>query len=275
MTSLFISYGTLWGKHLFFKLVYFVIISYARDKAVYCCWISVCALINDVILFIFLHLVVPLGSVCGMLGYHGTPVGNVNIQTNVVFFFYQQSLILLWEWKISEAGHTERLIGMQGKWINLATWHVLEFTNVSMLYKVVQIWPGLIFFFINTNYENTYLHMSVFNVFLSGANTIFPMFWKHPDALFKKGLWLAAYPPQTVWMTASSANRALCSLGSTYTTQTHSYVRDTLLHTVIGVCGEFQSTGRFQRWIWWQCVVPCSVLFALHSSNSQTGLNRF
>ena len=36
--------------------------------------------------------------------------------------------------------------------------------------------------------------MSVFNVLPSGVNTIFPTFWKHPDALFKKGLWLAAYP---------------------------------------------------------------------------------
>jgi hypothetical protein len=36
--------------------------------------------------------------------------------------------------------------------------------------------------------------MSVFNVLPSGVNTIFPTFWKHPDALFKKGMWLAAYP---------------------------------------------------------------------------------
>ena len=27
--------------------------------------------------------------------------------------------------------------------------------------------------------------MSVFNVLPSGVNTIFPTFWKHPDALFK------------------------------------------------------------------------------------------
>jgi hypothetical protein len=39
---------------------------------------------------------------------------------------------------------------------------------------------------------NTYLHMSVFNVLPSGVNIFFPTFWKHPDALFKKGLWLAA-----------------------------------------------------------------------------------
>jgi hypothetical protein len=37
--------------------------------------------------------------------------------------------------------------------------------------------------------------MIVFNVLPSGANIFFPTFWKHPDALFKKGLWLAAYPP--------------------------------------------------------------------------------
>jgi len=36
--------------------------------------------------------------------------------------------------------------------------------------------------------------MSAFNVLPSGVNTFFPTFWKHPDALFKKGLWLAAYP---------------------------------------------------------------------------------
>jgi hypothetical protein len=36
--------------------------------------------------------------------------------------------------------------------------------------------------------------MSVFNVLPSGINTFSPTFWKHPDVLFKKGLWLAAYP---------------------------------------------------------------------------------
>jgi hypothetical protein len=36
--------------------------------------------------------------------------------------------------------------------------------------------------------------MSVFNVLPSRVNTFFPTFWKHHDALFKKGLWLAAYP---------------------------------------------------------------------------------
>jgi hypothetical protein len=30
--------------------------------------------------------------------------------------------------------------------------------------------------------------MSVFNVLPSGVKTFFPMFWKHPDALFKKRL---------------------------------------------------------------------------------------
>ena len=48
--------------------------------------------------------------------------------------------------------------------------------------------------FLNHNYQTLNLHMSVFNVLPSGVNTIFPTFWKHPDALFKKGLWLAAYP---------------------------------------------------------------------------------
>jgi hypothetical protein len=55
----------------FLKLIYFLIISYVTDKAVYCCWVSVCALINDVILFIYLFST----SRC-TLGYRGTPVGN-------------------------------------------------------------------------------------------------------------------------------------------------------------------------------------------------------
>ena len=36
--------------------------------------------------------------------------------------------------------------------------------------------------------------MSVFNLLPSGVNTFFPTLWKHPDALFKKVLWLASYP---------------------------------------------------------------------------------
>ena len=35
--------------------------------------------------------------------------------------------------------------------------------------------------------------MSVFNVLPSGVNTIFPTFWKHPDALYKKGLFVYIY----------------------------------------------------------------------------------
>jgi hypothetical protein len=80
LTLLFISLSTSWGKCLFFKLIYFLIISYVRDKVVYCCWVAVYALINDVILFIylflFLHLAVPLGSVRSTPGYRGTLVGN-------------------------------------------------------------------------------------------------------------------------------------------------------------------------------------------------------
>jgi hypothetical protein len=49
------------------------------------------------------------------------------------------------------------------------------------------------FFFLKTIIAK-HLHMSVFNALPSGVNTFFPTFWKHPDALFKKGLWLAAYP---------------------------------------------------------------------------------
>jgi hypothetical protein len=36
--------------------------------------------------------------------------------------------------------------------------------------------------------------MSVFNILPSRVKTFVPTFWKHPDALFKKGFWLAAYP---------------------------------------------------------------------------------
>jgi hypothetical protein len=54
LTSLFVSHGTPWGKHLFFNLMYFLIISYVRDKVVYCCWVSIYSLINYVILFIYL-----------------------------------------------------------------------------------------------------------------------------------------------------------------------------------------------------------------------------
>jgi len=44
-------------------------------------------------------------------------------------------------------------------------------------------------------------------------------------------------------------------------------VGDTLPHTVVGVCGEFQRTGRFlQRGIWLQCVVPRSVVPSVRSS---------
>jgi hypothetical protein len=44
-------------KHLFFKLIYFLIISYVRDKVVYCGWVSIYALINDVILFVYLFII--------------------------------------------------------------------------------------------------------------------------------------------------------------------------------------------------------------------------
>ena len=38
---------------------------------------------------------------------------------------------LFWTWKISETGHTARLIDMQGKWINLAAWWT--FRNIPVL----------------------------------------------------------------------------------------------------------------------------------------------
>jgi hypothetical protein len=47
------------------------------DKAVYCCSVSVCALINDVILFtyfVFIHLAVPQGTAELRLGITGLRV---------------------------------------------------------------------------------------------------------------------------------------------------------------------------------------------------------
>jgi hypothetical protein len=46
-------------------------------------------------------------------------------------------------------------------------------------------------FFLNHNFQ-TLNCMSVFNVLPYGVSTFFPTFWKHSDALFKKGLWFAA-----------------------------------------------------------------------------------
>ena len=43
-------------------------------------------------------------------------------------------------------------------------------------------------------------------------------------------------------------------------------VGDTLPHTVVGVCGEFQRMGRFLRGIWSQCVVPRSAVPSVRSS---------
>jgi hypothetical protein len=62
-----------------FKLIYFLIISYVTDKAVYCCWVSVYLLINYDILFVyyicilylyilFLHLAVRQGFAEPRLG---------------------------------------------------------------------------------------------------------------------------------------------------------------------------------------------------------------
>jgi hypothetical protein len=65
------------------------------DKVVYCCWVSIYALINDVILFIyflFLHLAVPLGSVRGNPGYSGTPVGNHWPRQYVVCYYRRNDL---------------------------------------------------------------------------------------------------------------------------------------------------------------------------------------
>ena len=55
-------------------------------------------------------------------------------------------------------------------------------------------------------------------------------------------------------------------------------VGDTLPHTVVGVCGKFQRTGRFLQKEFDHSALfhaPRYLLFAHHSSNSQTGLHRF
>jgi hypothetical protein len=52
--------------------MYFLITSYVRDKAVYCCWVSVYALINYVIVFIYLSIFISTSG--GAPGYRETPV---------------------------------------------------------------------------------------------------------------------------------------------------------------------------------------------------------
>jgi len=51
---------------------------------------------------------------------------------------------------------------------------------------------GTDFFFVTIIDKRLLAHVNL--QLPSGVNTFFPTFWKHPDALFKKGLWLAAYP---------------------------------------------------------------------------------
>jgi hypothetical protein len=53
---------------------------------------------------------------------------------------------------------------------------------------------GTDFFFLNHNYQTLLAHVSLQRTPLRSQHIFFPTFWKHPDALFKKGLWLAAYP---------------------------------------------------------------------------------
>ena len=58
----------------------------------------------------------------------------------------------------------------------------------------------------------------------------------------------------------------LSALSEALTPLKHGSMRDTLPHTVVGVCGEFQQTGRFLRGIWSQCVVPRSAVPSVRSS---------
>jgi hypothetical protein len=105
LTSIFISHGTPWGKHLIFiKLIYFLIISYVRDIIVYWCWVSIYALINYVILFIyfiFLNIAVPQGTAEPRLGIIGIDLTYTNItyvelkclQLQQAYFKYNSSCI--------------------------------------------------------------------------------------------------------------------------------------------------------------------------------------
>jgi hypothetical protein len=57
----------------FFKLIYFLIVSYVRDKVVYCSCVSIYALVNYVIsfIFLFLHLAIPQVTAEPRLGITG------------------------------------------------------------------------------------------------------------------------------------------------------------------------------------------------------------
>jgi hypothetical protein len=70
LTALFIFHGTPWGKHLFFKIDLFSNYWLRGNTVVYCCWVSIYALINYVILFFF------ISTSRGTPGYRVTPVGN-------------------------------------------------------------------------------------------------------------------------------------------------------------------------------------------------------
>jgi hypothetical protein len=51
------------------------------------------------------------------------------------------------------------------------------------------------FFFLKTiTAKHLLAHVSLQCTPLRSQHFFFPTFWKHPDALFKKGLWLVAYP---------------------------------------------------------------------------------
>ena len=115
------------------------------------------------------------------------------------------------------------------------------------MYKVVQIWPGLIFFlnhncqtFTCTCVSSTYSPPESTHFFQSSGSILMPF--------SKKACGWRRIHSRTVWMTASSSDdhavHSPCPLWSTYTTQTHGSVRDTLPHTVVEVCREFQRTGR-------------------------------
>jgi hypothetical protein len=133
-------------------------------------------------------------------------------------------------------------------------------SRTYILYKVVQIWTGRIFFFLNHTFQtltctfqsSTYSPPESTHFFQRSGSILMPFSKKACGWRPEQSRWRRRFPQTALW--------------STYTTQTHGSVTDTLPHTVVGDCGEFQRTGRFLRGIWSQCVVPLSAVPSVRSS---------
>jgi hypothetical protein len=73
--------------------------------------------------------------------------------------------------------------------LDLRTGLQIFFKSSSFNYKVVQIWPGLFFFFLNHICQTLTCTCQSSTCSPLEPTHFFPTFWKHPDALLKKGLW--------------------------------------------------------------------------------------